>query len=107
MCMEDVRLGRETLGRSQTISVLTTKVVLVAENRDRYAVIISAPTTNPLFVSWENDLGVTTGIRLAAGTSPLILTIQQHGRLVQGPIYASAPAGAESIHVAESVLTRQ
>lgn len=107
MCMEDVRIGRKTLSRSATVPVGTGVGVLVPANKDRYTLIISAPETNPLWLTWEPAAAAGTGIRIAAGSPPVMLSIQEHGALVRGPIYASIPLGAETITFAESILEQQ
>jgi hypothetical protein len=107
MCLEDVRLGRETQSVGRTVSVATTNTLLAPYAADRVALVIGGPVTNFCKLNFGAAASATAGIHRAAGAAPLILDVQKHGSLVFGPIYSIADTAAEVIGVWESFLGRQ
>lgn len=102
MCIEDIRLGRETRTATTSRSVGTTAVQLVQRATDRTSLLISCAVGDRITLS--HDPGVTDqfGLVLHAAGSPLLLDIRQHGDIVVGPIYAVASAGTVTVGMIES-----
>ena len=98
MCIEDVRIGRATRGAVITSVLSNVAVVeILPEDSSRFAIVIGAPTAGTAFVSDKNDVTVLSGIPIAVGQSPLVLTLKEHGELVTQKLFALASAGTPSI----------
>lgn len=104
MCLEDYKIGRRTKSGQAVVSVGTSSTPLVGESPHRTALLISAPTTNPVTLSLAPAAVAAEGLRLAAGSNPLILTLVSHGDLVRRAWSAIAVGGAETIGVVETFL---
>lgn len=107
MCIEDVRLGRETGPTETTVAVATTKVLLVPYVRERFSLVISAPTTNELWLSLAATAAAGVGLRLYPGSLPLVLNVKDHGAFVRGPIYANITTVGENITLWSTLLEKE
>ena len=105
MCKEDVRLARKAGGYSYTRSVAQSAVSLVDTDRNRYALVISAPLAGNLLLSWGEQPTTAAGVVIPAGAGPLVLDIQHHGALVTEQVWAIMDAGTVNIGVAVSSLS--
>lgn len=83
MCLEDIRLGRETLSGVTTLVLDGTDQPLLPQSMSRIALILTPPSQGVVFYHIGSTIPANQGIRLAAGDGPLILDIQQHGDLVR------------------------
>lgn len=103
MCIEDVKIGRATRA-SLLPSVLSAAAVteILPEDRDRYAIVIGAPSAGTAFISDRNDVTVLTGIPIVVGQAPLVLDIKTHGEMVRCKLFAIASAGTPSMSVLSS-----
>ena len=103
MCIEDVRIGRAS--RAALISTVLSNVTvqeILPEDKDRYAIVIGAPTSGTAFISDKADVTVLTGIPIATGQAPLVLDIKTHGEMARCKLFALASAGTPSISVLQS-----
>lgn len=90
MCMEDVRIGRDTICVETTVQVQLTATPLLAASDDRYALVLSVPQgSGGLELSINPAFTIGQGLQMNAGTPPLILTIQEHGDIVRRGLYAA------------------
>jgi hypothetical protein len=104
--MEDVRIGRQAVGNQSTVNVQTTVTPLVPQVEDRVALIISAPQTNRITLTFDPVGTLDNGITLYPTQPPLYLTVDRFGRLVQGPIFCVSATGAQNISYWESILNK-
>lgn len=105
MCLEDVRLMRQSKTVDNTVAIATSSVVLAPANRKRIALLISAPTTVRITLSFKDTAVLDQGINLYPTNVPLHLTLEKHGQIVQRKITAIGAALAnESIGVWETEL---
>lgn len=108
MCMEDVRIGRETNATDIIVVVASTPTQLVGGSSKRYCLIFSPPTAGRITIGRDsNHVSDGGGLVLAAGCDPLVLTIQDHGDLVRGPWYAANDGTSRTVGVAWSILERE
>lgn len=107
MCIEDIRLGRQSYSREDHVSVGTSLSVLVPNADNRISLVISAPTQGNVYISVNpNDAG-TNGIQLSAGMPPLQLTIQSHGGIVRKRLYVVGSASGITVSVWSNYLDAQ
>lgn len=100
MCIEDVKIGRAT--RAALIATVisnATVTEILPEDRNRYAIVIGAPSAGTAFISDKSDVTVLTGIPIATGQAPLVLDIKTHGEIVRCKLFALASAGTPSMSV--------
>lgn len=109
MCMEDVRLGRETGAAPSVIDCPdATATLLLPYNANRFAVLIGLADTDPAVIGPQGmNVAAGRGYLLAAGAEPLKLDIQHHGRMVTMPWYGSGIGAATVIAVTEVFLEKQ
>lgn len=80
-----------------------TAVVLVDRSDYRVSLIVGADVAQDLYLAWDSAPALGSGILLKAGSVPLLLTLQDHGRLVRGPIWCISPGGAVTVSWAEAL----
>jgi hypothetical protein len=105
--MEDIRIARETKSTQDERTVNTTSGLLVPQDRNRYSLVISAPATNTVTLSFRNPATLLAGIQLKSTDSPLTLTLEKHGEIVTRAIYGIVAAGSEPLGIWTSSLERQ
>lgn len=106
MCMEDIRLGRESKTGEKTVTVQTSSTLLVGPDKFRTSLIISTGVTNRVTLSVNNPAVNGSGMILHAGTAPLKLCLANDGDIVTRGFYAIANAASEVITVWETSLAK-
>lgn len=107
MCMEDVRIGRETISSAAVVSVGAGAVAQVLPaDPYRYALVLSAPASGTCTYSVNQAPGDGEGITFHAGGGPITLGIQEHGDLVRRAWYVYSSA-ANSLAVHTSSLRKE
>lgn len=108
MCMEDVRIGRESTAAEYRV-VLPTGTVkqIVPYDKDRIALIISPPDLNTVYLSFSQDPGSGVGFLLSYRAGPLCLSLQEHGDIVRRAIYGISPSGGEVVCAWTATLAKQ
>src|SRR5688572_29365150 len=104
MCIEDIRLQRETTASEDVTSVGQTAVQLVGPSHLRTALVISCPHSGYITIGFTPSVAVNEGIILNALGTPLVLSLDTHGAVVKKAIYAIHSAGTVSIAVWETSL---
>ena len=107
MCMEDVRIYRETGVHSTVVNVLTTPTLLVGDSFQRVAIVLSCPATTRITISEDPNVTDLNGIVLFPNGYPLILDIQQVGNLVTRRLYAVSQTAPQTLGFAETFLLRE
>ena len=109
MCMEDVRLARNTITTQTRVTlVAATDTLLVPARLDRYSLMLQFSNATAICV-YPAPYGVSsTGVTLPALTeTTIIVDLQHHGDLVTQPWRALAPVGTPTILITETVLDAQ
>jgi len=104
MCMEDVIIGRSTKPRETSVLLGVTTGAFIPGNPNRVGLVISAPVTNPLFLTLSANTPAGQGMRLSTSQAPLKLDILDDGNLVTSAIFASQPVAGETITFWETLL---
>lgn len=104
MCMEDVRIGRKSTAGESIKSVSQTSSMLLPQSPKRTAIIISAPTTGYITLSFNGPVVSGSGIIINALDTPLSLDIHHHGAMVKKEIYAIHSATTTNIGVWETSI---
>ena len=104
MCMEDVRMMRDTGVATTNVNVQITPTLLCGNALTRVALIISAPLATRITLSENPNVTDLQGIVLFPGQNPLTLDIKQVGNVVTRRLYAVAQTGAENIGFIEVFL---
>lgn len=107
MCMEDVRIGRETTGGQVATTVGTTSVQILSGSPHRYSIVLTPGIANHITFSTENPAVLGQGINLGPGDGCCKLNIQHHGDLVRKAWYAIADAGSNAIAVMVTNLAKE
>lgn len=88
MCMEDVRLGRQSHAQEIKCIVTTTSALILPYDPHRIALVISCPTGSNVHLSFGPVAVSGGGMVLGQLGTPIVLNIQQHGDIVRRAIYA-------------------
>lgn len=107
MCMEDIRIGRESTWFYDFVIATDSVFLLVPADPHRISLIIDLPGGGTMVVSPKQDMAVNEGIRIAAGTGRLDLKLIEHGRLVCAAWYGYTGIAAVRPVVAGSTLARE
>ena len=108
MCMEDVRIGRETVPAEWQKAITDTGAIIVSQNDLRYSLVIANIGANPIWLSFTKPTASGTGIPLAVGATFGPLDVQHHGNLITRDIWAITAAGlTASVLVWETLLGRK
>lgn len=108
MCMEDIRLGRESYVRRVSVTLPAgTATQLVSPNADRVAIVFpSRLSGNNLFIDIQAPTS-SAGI-IAITETALEFNIRDHGGLVKGSWFAfNSGVVASSIVVYEMILQKE
>jgi len=104
MCIEDVRLQRETGKGEFVVNVDVTSVDFLPANPKRTSLMISSPIANRITLSFKQTAIDQEGIVLFAGNNPITLSLLTHGNLITGKISAIADTALQKIGIWESEL---
>lgn len=107
MCMEDVRIGRESFSRQSDLVVGNTSRSLVSASPGRIALLICPPSAGSITVSLDQTAVLGNGITLASTSSPVRLNIQHDGALLTRPMWVIADAGNRRLSIIETFLDRE
>jgi hypothetical protein len=108
MCLEDVRLMRETSANDFVVLVAGVGLLVVPQERKRVALVVQNIGTNPMQISLTKPSALGSGMSLPVGGNPVVFDIQKHGDLVTRGFWAIAAGGAAStIYVSEAVLLKE
>lgn len=108
MCMEDVRLGRES--GFNVIPIRTPPGIVVplfGGAEQRTAIILGAPQAGLLTYSTKADVTTTNGLNLGPGQFPIILTVKDHGKIVQQPWFVVDDGTQRNAQAIEVLLARE
>lgn len=104
MCMEDVRIGRKSTAGETIKSVSQTSSMLVGQSPKRIALLISAPNTGYITISFNGPVVSGSGIIINALGPPLSLNIHDHGAIIKKEIYVIHSATTTNVGVWETSL---
>ena len=107
MCIEDVRMGRETGVATRSVNIGTTPTMFVGDSLQRTALLISAPSATRITLSEDPNVTDLNGIVLYANTNPLILDIKSVGNIVTRRLYAVSQTNAQVVGFVEVFLMRE
>lgn len=108
MCMEDIRLGREsTAVVNQTTIPANQRVQLCGDDIARTALLISNDGVNLVLLTPRGAPQTAAfGIALTSGTPFIQLTIEEHGNLVQSAWFGGIGATPVNVTVIETRLAK-
>ena len=104
MCMEDVKIGRDTLSQNYPFTTGVAARPVLSGSDKRVALILGSPLAGT--ITYLDGSGVVSGLgfNVGAGQPPLILTIQDNGDIVRHQWWAIADAAARLHCVGETLL---
>lgn len=88
MCMEDIRVMRQTRVVTSVRHLDATAREFVPYARDRVGIIICAPVAGTMFISTIPGFTGVKGLQIRSNTNPVEFTLMRNGAFVIGPIYA-------------------
>lgn len=106
MCMEDVKLGRETQPVYTTVTAGTTAAQLVEGSGARWSLVIGPPSSGVIWVLPGYTVKAGQGFCLASGDPPLRFEVSDDGQMVMEPWFVIADAGAPIVPVVATRLLR-
>lgn len=86
-----------------SVAVDVTEGALVPQNELRRALIINAPLTNRITLSWAGAAVADQGIVLYPGQWPLVLTRHEHGAMVSQAMRAISDTALQTVTFAEEI----
>lgn len=104
MCWEDVTIGTMIGSGEKQITTDGLQQSVVGSNPNRATLMLFPPSSGTLNVSTVPGVTTTTGIRLSASVPPLILTLEEHGTIVQREWFGIGSAAGLSFSVIEGIL---
>lgn len=109
MCMEDVRIGRDTATTVRNVGCPEEEVTLLCvANPDRYSLLFQIPGGGVTRIRCQAQVdNVDFPLWPVSPQGFFILDLQQHGDLVCQPWACYANGGSATIVVTETVLRRQ
>lgn len=107
MCMEDVKIGRETGGNEVPYSVGASAIQILPNDPKRTSLILSPPIANTVTFGFTNSVASGVGMNLSVNSSPIVLNIKDHGELVTKPIFAIGSGAGTNGAIWYSSLQRE
>lgn len=96
-CPASTKLMRTSRSGQWTTTVGATAVELVPFDPNRVALLIPSSTVGDLWLGLRSTPSSLHGMRIPSGAIATILTLGDHGALVQGPIQAVVDGGTDTI----------
>lgn len=97
MCMEDIRIGRQTYSDSKVITVNNlTAVPLLPADVNRTYIVIPSTSFGAYYIGINDAVTVNSGFEIRQNNSPIILKIADVGNLVTRQLFAISAAGTFS-----------
>lgn len=106
MCMEDIRIGRQTKSFTRNLNSTPGANNGIPANADRIALLISSSNAGDLFLTTASEPANNTGLRLPMDGLPLLLTISDYGDMVRGQILAFHTGGGDNTGYIETILQK-
>lgn len=108
MCMEDVRLGRESGSAytARTLDLLQPAVIL-APNPNRVGVILMTGTPSPIYCYPTGRPAGAEGIEVINTKPPIVMRIEEWGQIVTQGWTALDVSGGSILSVIEVFLERR
>ena len=107
MCMEDVRMMRDTGVATTFVNVKTTPTMLVGDSLQRVAIIVSAPALTRITLSEDPNVIDLNGIVLYASGMPLILDIKQVGNVITRRLFAVSQTSPQNVGFIEVFMSKE
>lgn len=98
MCMEDVRIGRESQGQYGDAVIATTVTPYVPADPHRIALIMWGPPSGTSELSTNPKFSSGQGFHLGSGEGGVVLDVQRHGDIVRRAWYATHSVGGVNMH---------
>lgn len=98
MCIEDIRIARQTTSNRLNLSVTTAAKAIVSHAPNRYAIIFMPPASGTISINVESTVAAGEGISIPAGGAPVILKLTDVGDLVRRGWWAIMSAGTVNYH---------
>jgi hypothetical protein len=96
---------RQSTAAQVKVNVGLTSTPLVAQSDKRVALVIGAPLTNRITLSWFNPAVLDEGITIYPTQWPVILTLQDVGAMIMNPIWAVSAVAAQDVNFIEVQTT--
>lgn len=104
MCLEDVKIGRNTQPHSVSVTASATSQQLVPGSGSRWSLHVMPPSSGVIWLSPGNLAVAGQGYVLAPGDPPLVLTVQHDGEQIVEPWCVVADAGAPIVTAIDTTL---
>jgi len=100
---DDIRALAGVSPGQTVVNVATTDTPLVPQSPSRVCLIIGAPPTNRVTLTWSGAAVLDQGVTLYPAQPPLVLTAQEHGALCTGAVRAISATLAQNVAYTETV----
>lgn len=108
MCMEDIRIGRDSVGAAYTKPVTTgSRTLILPANPDRIAFSVGTDAAQTVYITPQACDDITCGWCGTTNDPNIYFDMATFGKLIQGEWYARARTAAGSVQVVEVLLQRK
>lgn len=107
MCMEDVRIGRKTNGRINSVAIGTAATLVVPGSETRVGLLLGGNSTDTVTYSTEPSVAIDGGLVIGVGQPPIKLYIDRDGDLVRKAWYGIMSTGAHIVGIGQTFLTEK
>jgi hypothetical protein len=97
--MEDIELGRKARREETYVVAGPAAALALPPDPSRTALVIANAGPNVAFLGYKNSVANLVGMPIPVGSTPLTLTLHDHGRIVTDGFYA-VTAAAQSANLA-------
>lgn len=107
MCMEDIKIGRETKMVQTPKVVGVAAAVIVQADPLRTKLVFCSPSSGNVTLSLKEGVTAGVGLIVPTGLNPFVMSIEDFGQLVTMQWYAIGSAGGLNMSVFEGRLERK
>jgi len=107
MCLDDIRIGRNTISGETVLTLSTTSSRPISDAPTRVGLIFHPPSSGVVTISMAPTAVAGQGIQLTPASPPLIFRTQSDGDLAQRGWSMVADAGAPTMMVIEQFFDRR
>jgi len=106
--MEDVRIGRESVGATYTVTATTgTRQLLLPDNPDRIAFTVAGDNLGVAFIMPQNATDTAAGWQVNTTIGQCYFGQEFFGKLIQGAWFCRARSGSVTLQIVEVLLQRK
>lgn len=104
MCLEDIRIMRQSSGTIHSIAIPATAGLVLSPSPDRIGIFFLPNDAGNYWVSTDSEVAVGQGMEVSPTSGPIYLDVFKHGDFCRRGWFAIGEGGAMTAAIGELLL---